>query len=148
MNQEQPIGSIPAIDQPLKESTVAEPGAPAVMTGDEIRERMAAVRQQIHERSDEVETRTKELSDWRFYVRRHPWASVTSAAVIGYAIVPGRTKSAAEDSAGDIDDPSAVSRADELRSVLVGAAKRATVAHVSRALSDLVSGFFTAEDEA
>ena len=147
VKQEQPIGSIPAIDEPPDEIIAVEPGPDEVMTAGEIRERMATVRQQIHDRSDQVVTQTKELSDWRFYVRRHPWASVTAAAVIGYAIVPGRPKTGEEGSISDIDDPSAASGADELKSVLLGAAKRAAVAHVSRALGDLVSGFCIANDE-
>ena len=148
MKQEQPIESIPAIDEPPDEIIALEPGPDAVMTPGEIRERMAATRQQIHDRSDQVVTQTKELSNWRFYVRRHPWASVTAVAVIGYAIVPGRPKTGEEGSTSDIDDPSAASGADELKSVLVGVVKRAAVAHVSRALGDLVSGFFIADDEA
>ena len=145
---EQPIESSPAFDEPPEEITAAESAAEEVLTADEIQEQMVTMRRQIHERSDEVATQTKELTDWRFYVRRHPWASVTAAAVIGYAIVPGRSKSGADDFPGDTDDPSAASRTEELRSVLVGAAKRAAVAHVSRALGDVFGGFFTADDEA
>ena len=145
---DRPIESSPSVDGPPEVTTAAEPAAEVVLTADEIQEQMATTRRQIHERSDEVATSTKELTDWRFYVRRHPWASVTAAALIGYAIVPGRSKSGAEDFTGDTDDPSAASKTEELRSVLVGAAKRAAVAHVSRTLGDVVGGFFTVEDEA
>jgi len=145
---DQPIESSPALDGPPEETTAAEPAAQVELTADEIQEQMATVRKQIHERSDEVLTSTKELSDWRFYVKRYPWVSVTAAAVIGYAIVPGRSRIGGEDFTGDVDDPSTATRAEELKSVLAGAAKRAAVAHVSRALGDVVSGFFTTEDDA
>ena len=145
---DQPIESFHSIGGPPEETTAAEPAVDVVLTADEILEQMATVRRQIHERSDEVVTSTKELTDWRFYVRRHPWASVIAAAVIGYAIVPGKTKSGAEDFAGDTDDPSAASRAEELTSALLGAVTRAAVAHVSRTLGDVFSGFFTADDGA
>jgi len=145
---ELPIESSPSIDGPPEEITAVESAAEVVLTADEIQEQMATKRRRIHEHSDEVVTRTKELTDWRFYVRRHPWVSVTAAAVIGYVIVPGRTKSGREDFTGDMDGPPAVSKAEELKLVLVGAAKRAAVAHVSRTLGDVFGGFFTADDEA
>ena len=114
------------------------------MTADEIQEQMATTRRQIHERSDEVVTQTKELSDWRFYVRRHPWVSVTAAAVIGFAIVPGRAKT----TDGDPDDQGEDSKVDVLRSMVSATAKRAAMAHLSRTLGDVFGGFFTADDEA
>ena len=114
------------------------------MTADEIQEQMATMRRQIHERSDEVVTSTKELTDWLFYVRRYPWVSVTAAAVIGYAIVPGL----ATTTNGDPDDRGEASEADDLKSMLAGIAKRAAMAHLSRTMGDAVAGFFVPDDEA
>ena len=89
-------------------------------------------------------TQTKELSDWRFYVKRYPWVSVTAAAVIGYAIVPGRAKT----TDGDPDDQGEDSKVDVLRSMVSATAKRAAMAHLSRTLGDVFGGFTTADDEA
>ena len=135
----QPSESPPSTDEP-PEATAEE----VVLTADEIQEQMATTRRQIHERSDDVLIQTKELTDWRFYVRRHPWVSVTAAAVIGYAIVPGR----ATTTNGDPNDQGEDSKADVLKAMLAGFAKRAAMAHLSRALGDVFGGFFNADDEA
>ena len=140
---DQPIESSPSVDGPPEVTTAAEPAAEVVLTADEIQEQMATTRRQIHERSDEVATSTKELTDWRFYVKRYPWVSVTAAAVIGYAIVPGRTKTTDDDP----DDHSDKSKADVLRSMLAATAKRAAMTHLSRTLGDVFGGFSTADDE-
>ena len=60
---EQPIESSPAFDEPPEETTAAEPAAEVVLTADQIQEQMVTMRRQIHERSDEVATSTKELTD-------------------------------------------------------------------------------------
>ena len=62
---------------------------------------------------------------------------MTAAAVIGYAIVPGRTKT----TDGDPDDQSDDSKTDVLRSMLAATAKRAAMAHLSRTLGDVFGGF-------
>lgn len=141
---EQPIESPPSVDEPPEVASAADSAAQVVLTPDEIQEAMAAMRRQIHERSDEVATSTKELTHWRFYVRRHPWISVTVAAVVGYAIVPSR----AETTNGDTDDQGEASRADVLKSMLAATAKRAAMAHLSRTLGDAFGGFFTVNDKA
>ena len=148
MNQEQPIPSVLAIENVSEEITAAEPPVDVVLTADQIQKQMATVREQIHERSDEVVTSTKELADWRFYVRRHPWASVTAAAVIGYAIVPLKAKAGGRGSTREIKGKHGALRDNELKSVLFGAAKRAVVTHASKTLGDVFSGFFTADDAA
>lgn len=107
---------------------------------------MATVRRQIQKHSDEVVIQTRTLSDWRTYIRRYPWASVAAAAVIGYAIVPRRTKASSD---SDFDDyPDDQPQANHLKEVVTGAVKRAAVAQASRALGGVVNGFFTTEDEA
>ena len=141
---DQPIESSPSVDGPPEATSAAEPAAEEVLTADEIKEQMAITRRQIHERSDEVVTQTKELSDWRFYVKRYPWVSVTAAAVIGYAIVPGRTKT----TGGDPDDQGEDSKANVLRSMFAATAKRAAMAHLSRTLGDVFGGFITTDDGA
>jgi len=141
---DQPIEPSPSVDGLPEATAAAEPTAEVVLTADEIQEQMATTRRQIHERSDEVVAQTQELSDWRFYVKRYPWVSVTAAAVVGYAIVPGRTKTAG----GDPDDQSDESKADVLMSMVAATAKRAAMAHLSRTLGDVFGGFFAADDGA
>ena len=95
---------------------------------DEIRDRMAMIRQRIDEQSDEVVAQVNELSDWRSYVRRHPWVSVGAAAALGFVLVPSRAKPSAEGSSGDAKKRAAAFTTDELKEVLIGAAKRAAKA--------------------
>lgn len=129
----------------MKNPESTTPVAPAnevPPTPGEIRRRMATIRGRIHEHSDEVATRTQELSDWRFYVRRYPWASVTAAAVIGYAIVPKRRETADLDLDDQPDEP----HENHLKAVVTGAVKKAAVAQIGRALGEIVNGFFTADE--
>ena len=106
----------------------------AALTGDEILERMAIIRLRIDEQSDEVVAQVNALSDWRSYVRRYPWASVGAAAVLGYVLVPSRAKPGAEGSTRDSTKHPAAFTTDELRSVLIGAARKAATAYVSKTL--------------
>ncbi len=115
---------------------------------DEIRERMAMIRQRIDEQSDEVVAQVNELSDWRSYVRRHPWVSVGAAAALGYVLVPSRAKPATEGATRNTKKHAAAFTTDELRAVLIGAAKRAAKAYASRSLGDVASSFLTADDKA
>lgn len=122
--------------------------AKAALTGDEIRERMALIRQRIDEQSDEVVAQVSELSDWRSYVRRYPWVSVGAAAVLGYVLVPSRKQPGAEDSTEDASKHPAAFTTDELRSVLIGAARKAATAYASKAVGSIVNSFVAADDPA
>ena len=120
----------------------------ATLTGDEIRERMAIIRLRIDEQSDEVVAQVNALSDWRSYVRRHPWVSVGAAAVLGYVLVPSKAKSGAEGSTRDAKKHPAAFTTDELRSVLIGVAKKAATAYASKSLAGIVNSFVAADDKA
>jgi hypothetical protein len=122
--------------------------AKVALTGDEIRDRMAMIRLQIDERSDEVVAQVNALSDWRSYVRRHPWVSVGAAAVVGYVLVPSKAKPSAEASTRDTKKHPAAFTTDELRSVLIGAAKKAATAYASKSLAGIVNSFVAADDQA
>lgn len=126
---------------PENTAPVAPPNEVPLTPG-EIRQEMANIRGRIDEHSHEVVTRTIELSDWRFYVRRYPWASVTAAAVVGYAIVPKRR----ETPEWGLDDQSDESQENHLKAVITGAVKRAAVAQAGRVLGEIVNGFFTADE--
>ena len=55
-----------------------------------IRRQMQDVRQEMGRDVHEVVERAKELSDWRYYVRKHPWACMGSALALGFLAMPGR----------------------------------------------------------
>jgi hypothetical protein len=107
---------------------------------------MAVIRQRIDEQSDEVVAQVSELSDWRSYVRRYPWFSVGAAAVLGYVLVPSRPKPDAEGSTPDVKKHPAAFTTDELRSVLIGAARKAATAYASKALGGVVNSFVAADE--
>lgn len=53
-----------------------------------LRLRMREIRDELQSDVDGVVDRAGELADWRYYVRKHPWASVAVAAAVGYWLVP------------------------------------------------------------
>jgi hypothetical protein len=59
-------------------------------SADEIRRRMAELRRDLSLDVREVSRHARVMTDWRFYVRRFPWATVGIAAVAGYLLVPKR----------------------------------------------------------
>ena len=153
MNQNQSNTLPPATEELPDEITVSGPDselpAPetkAELTGEEIRERMAVIRVRIDENSDEVVARVNALSDWRSYVRRYPWASVAAAATLGYVLVPSRDNPGADVSTRNTSTKAAAFSTDELRSVLIGAARKAATAYASRSLGAVVGSFLATDD--
>jgi hypothetical protein len=59
-------------------------------SADEIRRRMAELRRDLALDVREVSRNARVMTDWRFYVRRFPWAMVGVAAVAGYLLIPKR----------------------------------------------------------
>jgi hypothetical protein len=57
---------------------------------EEIQERMHDLRGQLDSDLEQIVDTAKELTDWRTYVRRYPWACVGVAVAIGYLVVPPR----------------------------------------------------------
>lgn len=57
-----------------------------------IRHSMARIRQDLDEHVDDVVDKTKQLTDWRHYVRSYPWACVGAAVAVGFFVVPKRTE--------------------------------------------------------
>jgi hypothetical protein len=49
---------------------------------------MLELRSEVREDVEGIFDRAEQLTDWRYYVRRYPWACLAAAAVVGYAIVP------------------------------------------------------------
>jgi hypothetical protein len=54
----------------------------------EVVERMAALRRELADDVEHVAESARAMTDWTFYVRRFPWATVGLAAVVGYLVVP------------------------------------------------------------
>lgn len=57
---------------------------------DQIRLRMQSLRTDLHHDVREVVISTREMTDWKTYVRRYPWVCVGLAAGIGYLVVPAK----------------------------------------------------------
>lgn len=57
---------------------------------EELLNRMEALRRNLHSDVADVSHNAKEMTDWRFYFRRFPWAAAGIAAAAGYAVVPKR----------------------------------------------------------
>ncbi len=57
-----------------------------------IRQQMQNVRQDMGAGVHDVVQGARQLSDWRYYVRKHPWACVGSAFAIGFLATPARKK--------------------------------------------------------
>ena len=59
---------------------------------DQICSDMKALRREIAEDIDEVAESTRELTDWKLYVKSYPWICVGVAALAGYVAVPMRVE--------------------------------------------------------
>lgn len=59
-------------------------------SADEIRRRMAELRRELSSDVREVGQNARVMADWRFYVRRFPWAMVGIAAAAGFMLIPRR----------------------------------------------------------
>jgi len=63
---------------------------------EEIRRRMAQIRMELHQDMQGVVAGTDAATDWRYYVRLYPWASLGAAALVGYLVIPRRRRSVTE----------------------------------------------------
>lgn len=57
---------------------------------EDIQDQTRKIREGLPEAVDELKVETERLLDWRHYVRLHPVAVLTTAAVVGYWLVPKR----------------------------------------------------------
>lgn len=55
---------------------------------EQIRRRMQSLRTDLHQDVREVVISTREMTDWKTYVRRYPWVCVGLAAGVGFFLVP------------------------------------------------------------
>jgi hypothetical protein len=61
-------------------------------SSEKIRRRMAELRRELECDVREVGRGARVYSDWKFYVRKFPWAVAGAALVAGYMLVPKRRK--------------------------------------------------------
>lgn len=57
---------------------------------DDIQLKMQAVRDSLDYDVEEFRDSTRQLSDWKTYVRNYPWVSIGAAVAVGYIIVPAK----------------------------------------------------------
>jgi hypothetical protein len=58
----------------------------------EIRRRMLEIRGGLATDVEGIRHHARQLADWRYYLRRFPWASVAAAAAVGYLVIPKRPR--------------------------------------------------------
>ena len=59
---------------------------------DQLRRQMAQVRHELRDDVDGVVAQAKEMTEWRYYVREHPWVCVGVAAAVGFLVVPNKIR--------------------------------------------------------
>jgi len=66
--------------------------APNSPTAEAIRLEMRRIRRDLRANVKEVVANASQLFDWKSYVRSFPWTSLAIAGLVGYLLVPRRTK--------------------------------------------------------
>ncbi|MBA3484379.1 MAG: hypothetical protein H0T51_21470 [Pirellulales bacterium] len=66
-------------------------------SADDIAKRMQDVRREVGVNVQGIRDSAKSLSDWRYYVKNHPWMCVGAVAALGFLIVPKRKSAPTED---------------------------------------------------
>lgn len=72
---------------------------PAEYSADDICRRMAELRRELTGDVREVGRSARVMTDWTFYVRRFPWASVALGAAVGYMLIPRKKQVISPDQA-------------------------------------------------
>lgn len=62
--------------------------------GDQIKQQMQVVRHEIQEDAEQLADSTRQLTQWREYVRAHPWLCLGGAAALGAVLAPSRRQPA------------------------------------------------------
>lgn len=65
---------------------------------EEIRKRMATIRRELVEDAENVVEQAKELANWKNFVAKHPFLTVSAAVAVGFLIVPKRLNVMSPDS--------------------------------------------------
>ena len=69
-------------------------------TADEIRREMQAVRQELRSDIEDLACHARQLTNWKHYVQRSPWISLSLAALLAFWMVP-KKKQITNDHAGE-----------------------------------------------
>jgi len=64
---------------------------------EDLQQQMAALRVDVHRDVEGIVHSARELTDWRYYLRKYPCTCLGSAALAGYLVVPSRAKTIAPD---------------------------------------------------
>jgi len=67
------------------------PDTNPLYTADQLRQEMRRVREDIREDVQDVVEGAQDLTDWKTYVRSHPWPCIAVAVAAGYLLVPSKT---------------------------------------------------------
>lgn len=62
------------------------------LRAESIRRRMAEIRRDLNDTAGQISNQVRQLRDWRYYVRSHPWLFAAAAAAAGYLIVAERPR--------------------------------------------------------
>lgn len=62
------------------------------MTAETVQRQMREIRRELRNNVSGVVSGANQLLDWKSYVRRNPWLIVGSAVVVGYMLVPRRSR--------------------------------------------------------
>jgi len=71
-------------------TTIATGTSEPLPPADRLRQEMRTIRRELGQDVEELVEQAEQLMDWRYYVRRYPWATVGVAALLGYFVVPQR----------------------------------------------------------
>jgi hypothetical protein len=66
---------------------------------DAVRERMQQLRCEIDGDMEDMSAHARTMLDWKHYVKTYPWVCLGTAAVLGFLIVPKRSRAIRPDSA-------------------------------------------------
>lgn len=56
----------------------------------QISQQMQVIRRELKDDVKDVVLQTRSLTDWRHFVRTHPWLLLAAGVSLGYLLVPGR----------------------------------------------------------
>ena len=126
----------------------------APLPADDIQRRMGEIRKHLHRGAERLADDVRNLTDWRYHVRRHPWATLGLSAAVGFLLMPRRNRRASPDMETLADlahdgrlvlqpEPQKVKQAGLLAmgfSLLGSVLLRAGVAHASRRLGTILEG--------
>lgn len=63
---------------------------PDSLSANDIQHQMSRIRCDLHTNVRGIVENAKVIADWKYYVRRYPWACVAGVAALGYLAVPRR----------------------------------------------------------